>query len=79
MYLALRLAALELQRSPERVMPLVLDDVLMTSDDVRAAQVFRALARFAEGGQVLLFTHHAHLVGVARGALGEAGVGVHFL
>lgn len=75
LFLALRLAALELRRAtPQTPMPLVLDDVLVTSDDARAANVLRALARFAEGGQVLLFTHHQHLVEVARGALGEEGV-----
>jgi uncharacterized protein YhaN len=78
LYLALRLAALELQRSPERAMPLVLDDVLMTSDDERAAQMFRALARFAEGGQVLLFTHHRHLVPLAQSVL-PTGLAVHHL
>jgi uncharacterized protein YhaN len=79
LYLALRLAALELQRSPERAMPLVLDDVLMTSDDARAAQMFRALARFAEGGQVLLFTHHQHLVPLAQSVLPADMLAVHSL
>ncbi|APW39249.1 hypothetical protein RD110_20205 [Rhodoferax koreense] len=79
LYLALRLAALELQRSPERAMPLVLDDVLMTSDDERAAQMFKALARFAEGGQVLLFTHHRHLVPLARSVLPAEVLAVHAL
>ncbi|MCX7278524.1 MAG: AAA family ATPase [Burkholderiales bacterium] len=79
LYLALRLAALELQREAGKTMPLVLDDVLMTSDDARAAQVFQALARFAQGGQVLLFTHHQHLVQVAQAALPAAAVAVHHL
>jgi uncharacterized protein YhaN len=62
-------------------MPLVLDDVLMTSDDTRASHIFQALARFAQGGpgvQVLLFTHHQHLVPVGQAALGE-GLAVHYL
>lgn len=71
LFLALRLAALELRRGSHPEMPLILDDVLVTSDDARAANVLRALARFAAGGQVLLFTHHQHLVEVARGVLGE--------
>jgi DNA repair protein SbcC/Rad50 len=79
LYLALRLAALELQRSNGADMPLVLDDVLMTSDDTRAAQVFQALARFAQGGQVLLFTHHQHLVQVAQAALPGGALAVHYL
>lgn len=79
LYLALRLAALELQREAGKTMPLVLDDVLITSDDTRAAQVFQALARFAQGGQVLLFTHHQHLLQVAQAALPAAALAVHHL
>lgn len=71
LYLALRLAALELRRASHPQMPLILDDVLVTSDDERAANILRALARFAEGGQVMIFTHHRHLVDLARSALDE--------
>jgi exonuclease SbcC len=66
LYLALRLAALEVQRSPERVMPLVLDDVFMTADDERAVNMFKALERFSAQTQVLVFTHHRHLTDIAE-------------
>jgi len=79
LYLALRLAALDLRRASHPHMPLVLDDVLITSDDERAANILRALARFAEGGQVMIFTHHRHLVELARTALGEQTLAVHSL
>jgi uncharacterized protein YhaN len=79
LYLALRLAALDLRRASHPHMPLVLDDVLITSDDERAANILRALARFAEGGQVMIFTHHRHLVDLARAALGDQGLAVHTL
>ena len=79
LYLALRLAALDLRRASHPHMPLVLDDVLITADDGRAANMLRALARFAEGGQVLIFTHHRHLLDVARAALGEQAFAVHEL
>ncbi|MGP1678128.1 MAG: AAA family ATPase [Burkholderiales bacterium] len=79
LYLALRLAALDLRRASHPHMPLVLDDVLITSDDERAANILRALARFAEGGQVMIFTHHRHLIDVARAALGEQALVVHSL
>ncbi|MBP8296479.1 MAG: hypothetical protein KAX84_10260, partial [Burkholderiales bacterium] len=79
LYLALRLAALDLRRASHPHLPLVLDDVLITADDGRAANMLRALARFAEGGQVLIFTHHRHLLDVARAALGERAFGVHEL
>jgi uncharacterized protein YhaN len=79
LYLALRLAALDLRRVSHPHMPLVLDDVLITSDDERAANILRALSRFAEGGQVLLFTHHRHLIDVARGVLNDQTLAVHSL
>jgi len=79
LYLALRLAALDLRRSSHLAMPLVLDDVLITSDDIRAANVLRALAAFAQGTQVLLFTHHRHLIEVARGALPPEAFAIHSL
>lgn len=79
LYLALRLAALELRRAPHPHMPLVLDDVLVTSDDERAGNILRALARFADGGQVMIFTHHGHLIDVARNALGDGTLVVHQL
>lgn len=79
LYLALRLAALELRRASHPQMPLVLDDVLVTSDDERAANILRALARFAEGGQVMIFTHHRHLVDLAQVILGEQVLVTHTL
>jgi len=57
----------------------VLDDVLVTSDDRRAAHILQALARYAEGGQVMLFTHHRHLIGVAEEVLGQEALAVHRL
>ena len=79
LYLALRLAALQIQRKPGRMMPLVLDDVFMTADDDRAAHMFRALAKFAAGSQVLVFTHHHHLLALACGAVEKGELQVHRL
>jgi uncharacterized protein YhaN len=66
LYLALRLAALEIRRDAGYDLPVVLDDVLMTSDDGRAALALRAIGEFSRGHQVILFTHHAHLLDVAE-------------
>ncbi|MGM0676344.1 MAG: AAA family ATPase [Pseudomonadota bacterium] len=79
LYLALRLAALELRRASHPGMPLILDDVLMTSDDVRAGLILQALAQFAGAGQVMLFTHHRHLLEVARGAVDAHALRIHEL
>ncbi len=66
LYLALRLAAVSLRRDAGVDLPMVLDDVLMTSSDGRASCVLQALADFSRGSQVLVFTHHEHLLEVAR-------------
>lgn len=79
LYLALRLAALDVRRVAHPQMPLVLDDALMTSDDRRVAQILRALARFSEGGQVLVFTHHRHLLDIAQATIGEQAFVAHQL
>jgi uncharacterized protein YhaN len=79
LFLALRLAALDLRNSSHPPMPLILDDVLVTSDDERAANVLRALALFASDHQVMLFTHHQHIVALARAGLGNNVVATHTL
>ena len=66
LYLALRLAALKLQRDRGVDLPVILDDVLMASDDHRSGCIFKALAEFSANGQVIVFTHHQHLCDVAR-------------
>lgn len=72
LYLALRLAGVahQLDNLTESV-PLVLDDVLINFDDVRAAAALRALAEVAERTQVLLFTHEADLARLGADTLGE--------
>jgi uncharacterized protein YhaN len=69
LYLALRLAALEIRREAGYDLPVVLDDVLMTSDDARAALALGAISEFSKGQQVIVFTHHAHLLKVAERAV----------
>ncbi|MCM5569844.1 AAA family ATPase [Burkholderiaceae bacterium FT117] len=69
LYLSLRLAALGLRREAGIDLPVVLDDVLMTSDDARAARMLEAIADFAEAGQAIVFTHHRHLAELARATL----------
>ena len=65
LYLALRLAALDVRRSAGVDLPVVLDDVLMTSDEDRSGAMLEALAEFARENQVIVFTHHRHIVDVA--------------
>ncbi len=63
--LATRLAYEELHGSPD-ALPLLLDDVLVHFDDERAACALRALSVFCIQRPVLLLTHHAHVVELAR-------------
>ena len=69
LYLALRLAAIELHQASHEPMPLILDDLLMTFDDGRSRAILPMLAKQAEHTQVLLFTHHRHLLDLARATL----------
>ncbi|MDB5890595.1 MAG: hypothetical protein JWP47_1426 [Polaromonas sp.] len=69
LYLSLRLAALQLQRERGVDLPVILDDVLMTSDDGRAGCILQALCAFARGSQVIVFTHHQHVTALARQCL----------
>ena len=75
LYLALRLAAIETRVGAS--IPLICDDLLVTADDERAGSMFRVLAAAAASTQVIIFTHHAHLIEVARGALGDGAFCVH--
>lgn len=70
LYLALRLAGLELHLQDHEPMPMILDDLLVQFDDNRATNALKALSHLGQTSQVLLFTHHAHLVELARAGLG---------
>jgi uncharacterized protein YhaN len=69
LFLALRMAALDVRLASAPPVPLLLDDVLMTFDDDRAARTLQALAELGTRNQVVYFTHHAHLVALARSVL----------
>ncbi|MFD9705263.1 histone-like nucleoid-structuring protein Lsr2 [Lentzea sp. NPDC059081] len=79
-FLALRLAGIaSLQESRVArdlpTLPVVLDDVLMTFDDARAAAAIRVMAELAKKWQIIVLSHHTHIRQVAEG-LGLAGVTV---
>jgi uncharacterized protein YhaN len=72
LYLALRIAALELHLDSAPALPFVADDLFVQFDDERSAAAFTVLAGLARRTQVLFFTHHEHLIQVAQNALGNA-------
>lgn len=69
LYLALRIASLEHWLESHTPVPFLIDDVLITFDDTRAAAALRVLAELSRKTQVVFFTHHEHLLEVARASL----------
>ncbi|MDP2834748.1 MAG: AAA family ATPase [Pseudomonadota bacterium] len=77
LFLALRLAAIELHQTSHEPMPLILDDLLITFDDDRTRAILPLLRDLAGTTQVLLFTHHQHLIDLARETLPADAVCLH--
>lgn len=66
LFLALRLASLERHFEHSEAMPLILDDLLVQLDDISSRAALQILAELSRTVQVLFFTHHDHLVAMAR-------------
>lgn len=66
LFLALRLVAIADQAASGTVLPFVGDDILQSFDGRRAAAAFRALLRLSDTTQVILLTHHEHLLDILR-------------
>ncbi|MBI0537870.1 hypothetical protein D9599_20115 [Roseomonas sp. KE2513] len=71
LFLALRLVAIEDHAAGGTVLPFLGDDILQSFDDRRAAAAFRALLALSHTAQVILLSHHEHLLPVLRAALPE--------
>lgn len=79
LYLALRLSTILRNAEIRGPLPFVLDDLFVNFDDERAAAGLDVLAEVAARMQVLFFTHHAHLVELARRTVPAASLHVHVL
>jgi uncharacterized protein YhaN len=79
LYLALRLATLERFAEESESMPLVLDDLLINFDDARAKAALSVLFELADKVQVLFFTHHEHLIELAREVAPDGKLRIHRL
>lgn len=66
LYLALRLASLEIYLDKHEPIPLVIDDLLVHFDDERALAALEALLQLSERTQVIFFTHHQHLLDLVK-------------
>jgi len=77
LYLALRLATIEAHLASRGPIPVVVDDLLVQFDDERAVATLRQLSELSRRTQVLFFTHHEHLLALAREAGIVADDGIH--
>ncbi len=71
LYLALRLASFEYYISQNEPQPFILDDILIRFDNERAKATLKVLAEISEKTQVIMFTHHRHLVELAQSVIGK--------
>lgn len=72
LYLALRVASIEDYLNRADALPFVADDLFINFDDDRAGAGFKVLGELSKKTQVLFFTHHFHLLDVARETLGDS-------
>ena len=64
-FLALRVAAIETHLATAPPLPFIGDDILQTFDDDRALAALRVLSELSQRTQVIVLTHHRHLLDVA--------------
>jgi uncharacterized protein YhaN len=69
LYLALRIAGHSAFLTEHGPLPFITDDIHETFDDERAKAALELAATMGERGQTILFTHHRHVVDLARGAI----------
>lgn len=66
LYFALRLAGYRRFAQDPGPLPMILDDIMETFDDARASATLNLCAQIGRSGQTIIFTHHEHLVELAR-------------
>lgn len=65
LFLALRVAAIEDHLTSAEPLPFIGDDILQTFDDDRALAALRVLGELSEHTQVVVLTHHRHVLELA--------------
>jgi DNA repair exonuclease SbcCD ATPase subunit len=71
LYLALRLAALELHLEQAMPLPFIADDLFINYDDDRSTAGLEALSNLSEKTQVIFLSHHEHLVPMVQEVFGK--------
>ena len=69
LYLAIRIAYLEHWLTSHEPVPFIVDDILLHFDDNRAIAALKVLGELSRRTQVVFFTHHAHILELARHCL----------
>ena len=72
LYLALRVASIEDYLNHADALPFLADDLFINFDTDRAGASFEVLGELSRKTQVVFFTHHAHLLDIARERLGAS-------
>lgn len=72
LFLALRLAAVEEHARRASLLPFLADDLFVSFDEERTAAGIALLAELGRHTQVIVFTHHNHVVDVAQSTLKDA-------
>lgn len=71
LYLALRLAALEMHLDQTMPLPFIADDLFINYDDERSKAGFEALRELSEQTQVIFLSHHDHLIPTVETVFGK--------
>ena len=78
LYLALRIAYIKQRIADTGVsMPIIADDLLITSDNRRANKIFEVLGELAKKTQIIFFSHNEHLLTIAKDTLGDDNFTIH--
>ncbi len=72
LYLALRMAGYQHFTESNGPLPFVADDIMESFDDNRSRSAFSLMSEISKQGQMIYFTHHEHVLDLARDACGDS-------
>lgn len=79
LYLAMRIASLDVHLHKNHPIPLIIDDCLIQFDDKRALAALEILSELSLRTQVIMFTHHEHVVELSASNLKSGHFHLHRL
>lgn len=79
LYLAMRIASLDVHLHKNHPIPLIIDDCLIQFDDKRALAALEILSELSLRTQVIMFTHHEHMVELSESNLKSGHFHLHRL